>query len=286
MTVDGCKNWKMINCECSGQWTCAEVNCSLILQTSSWFLASPIATLHSSPVAAWSPSWPSDLQTSKLIVTSYFCVGYMFWWPPATGATSLHPSPRLLSFAPESSESSWLSSESPEFPIYNSSWISASCSGPSVSLSSSMGWSVLTSLWTWVLAQILPSEGEKKNWRKLYVSTGFISDKYFWTILQPSAWWLAHCPFWLWHVGFKSFRFTYLLELRTICIYDIIDQMIFLRLISNCFYPMQCHFCICNPWGAGEVASLASAAATAGPLTAHHPPTDTGTPPPPEYGQW
>ena len=79
---------------------------------------------------------------------------------------------------------------------------------------------------------------------------------------------------------------TYLLELRTICIYNIIDQMIFLRLISNCSYPMQCHFCICNPWGAGEVASLASAAATAGPLTAHPPPTDTGTPPPPEYGQW
>ena len=79
---------------------------------------------------------------------------------------------------------------------------------------------------------------------------------------------------------------TYLLELRTICIYNIIDQTIFLRLISNCSYPMQCHFCICNPWGAGEVASLASAAATAGPLTAHPPPTDTGTPPPPEYGQW
>ena len=79
---------------------------------------------------------------------------------------------------------------------------------------------------------------------------------------------------------------TYLLELRTICIYNIIDQMIFLRLISNCSYPMQCHFCICNPWGAGEVASLASAAATAGPLTAHPPPMDTGTPPPPEYGQW
>ena len=66
----------------------------------------------------------------------------------------------------------------------------------------------------------------------------------------------------------------------------LIDQTIFLRLISCCSYPMQCHFCICNPWGAGEVASLASAAATAGPLTAHHPPTDTGTPPPPEYGQW
>ena len=117
MTVDGCKNWKMIKWECSGQWTCAEVNCSLILQTSSWFLASPIAPLHSSPVAAWSPSWPSDLQTSKLIVTSYFCVGDMFWWPPATGGTSLHPSTRLLSLEPESSESSWLSSES------NLSWI-------------------------------------------------------------------------------------------------------------------------------------------------------------------
>ena len=122
-------------------------------------LESHCDTATSATAPRW-PPWPSDLQTSKLIVTSYFCVGDMFWWPPATGATSLHPSPRLLSLPPESSESSWLSSESPEFPIYNSSWISASCSGPSASLSSSMGWSVLTSLWTWVLAQILPSEGE------------------------------------------------------------------------------------------------------------------------------
>ena len=74
--------------------------------------------------SATAPRWPPGhhhdrliLQTSKLIVTSYFCAGYMFWWPPATGATSLHPSPRLLSLPPESSESSWLSSES------NLSWI-------------------------------------------------------------------------------------------------------------------------------------------------------------------
>ena len=75
---------------------------------------------------------------------------------------------------------------------------------------------------------------------------------------------------------------TYLLELWTV---SIIDQTIFLRLISDCSYPMQCHSCICNLWGAGEVASSASAAATAGHLTAPPPPTDTDTHPPPEYGQ-
>ena len=151
-----------------------------------------------------------------------------------------------------------------------------------------MGWSVLTSLWTWVLAQILPSEGEKKNWRKLYIY-GFHFRQIFLNNSATIGLVIGALSILALTRGFQVIQIyisTYLLELRTICIYNIIDQMIFLRLISNCSYPMQCHFCICNPWGAGEVASLASAAATAGPLTAPPPPTDTGTPPPPEYGQW
>ena len=214
MTVDGCKNWKMINCECSGQWTFAEVNCSLILQTSSWFLASPIATL---PLVRQLPGgrlvtimtvWSANLKAHRNII--FLCWRHVLVTTSHWGNQSASITQAAL-ITTRILRIRWLFSESPDSPILDSSRISAPCCGPSVSLSSSMGWSVLTSLWTWVLAQILPSEGEDKALTWINTMFSPFSGKYFWTILQPSAWWLAHCPFWLWHVGFKIFRFTYLL---------------------------------------------------------------------------